>query len=477
MADILKVTTPAGGGYDNNNNVRANPITTNDTNIQNVVDPSKVTRTDGHEGENNAKNNTGNNFALNYDSNFGKFIQGLRNSPTLSSIIPEMIFSGMGMIISSGINENFADEISQFMNMLNMTEEELLEFLKNQSSSSVKFQGSFFNMLKSAFDSTNSIDSKIDILNFLKTYNDFSAGKHILNNIMQTLKDMKDYMPSNYRAALIELTNKLNAYAQKGDNAQNVKILKNEILPFLSKYISKTHDMGKARDFITFLTVNIARYENSGKDKFIFDFRALLNNKAIQEKLGNLDTRQTRMLETALINNDNNKGTELIDKFISLIQRGISGEGGYESKAVFENIVNSLLINQSVYMPILHMIIPAQVNGTPMFSEIWADPDSEGNGGSEEERSTKLFIKFDIKGVGFFDLIINSKNNVLDIQLYYPEKLMYMENEIKNAVKGIAQTNGFTFKNLLVEKCIRPKTISEVFPKIYERKNTINVTI
>lgn len=61
MSDILKVSVPTGGLE---NSSRTNPITTNDTNIQNVVDPSKVVKPDGQ------RPNPDKNLGMNYEVKF-----------------------------------------------------------------------------------------------------------------------------------------------------------------------------------------------------------------------------------------------------------------------------------------------------------------------------------------------------------------------------------------------------------------------
>lgn len=475
MADFLKVTTPPTG-YENT--TRSNPITTNDTNIQNIIDPSKVTRPDGQGA---LTENPENNFALSYDSNFDKFVQLLKGTPALMDSITELLFTNMGTIVNSGIGENFANEISQFMQMLKMSESELLDFLKNQSSSSVRFKGAFFNVLRQAMSEPGSLELKTNVLDFLKRYNDMAGGKHIMKNIMRNLGDIAKWMPQSYRQPLLELAQRLNPDIKNGDTAQNAAVLKNDIIPFLSEYVGRTHDLGKTRDFITLLTQNIARYENGNKESFHSSFLTLLGFRGIKEKLVGLDPK---LIQTVLQNTEFERASansSLMDKLTSIIQRGMEGQAGVEAKSVFENITNSILINESVYMPLVHLLIPAEINGNLLFSEIWIDPDAqsqpgEENGG-EDEKKVKLFIKFDIKDVGFFDVVILSREGKLDVQLYYPEKLAPMERSIKTGISGIIENNGLSFRSLLLEKSIKPKSLSEVFPKIYERKNAVNVRI
>ena len=70
--------------------------------------------------------------------------------------------------------------------------------------------------------------------------------------------------------------------------------------------------------------------------------------------------------------------------------------------------MSAFLLNESVYMPLQHFILPAELFGNLMFSEMWVDPDSgnEQENGRDGEKSRKMLIKFDIKDVGYFDMII-----------------------------------------------------------------------
>lgn len=498
LSDILKVTTPPSG-YENS--TKTNPITTNDTNIQNIVDPTKVVRPDGQAGSQESNNN-GNGFTLNYESNFDKFMQLVRNSPPLVNVFSQMMFTGMGNIISSGINENFAQEISQFMEMIKMSDEQLLDFVKAQSSSSVRFKGTFFNVLRQVFTGSDSIELKGSILDFLKRYNDMASSEHIINNMDRTLADIAERLPKTYRETFIQLIDKLitqksvtESVIKQGNasqtdidsamafdskvNQQNTLILKREIIPLLGNYIARSHDLGKIRDLITKLTLDITRYENGNTEGFMLAFKNLLGYSSFRDKLGSITEKQ---IINVLLNTEFEKASEgsgIMDKLSSIIEKGMSGEAGHETKAVFQNIVNSFLINQSVYMPLLHMVIPAEVNGGLFFSEMWIDPDAENKneGSNGGERKIKLLIKFDIKDVGFFDMVILSEDQKVDLQLYYPEKLMSMEKEIKSGISSIMEKNNLIFRSFLLEKCVKPKTISEIFPKIYERKNSINVKI
>ena len=222
------------------------------------------------------------------------FMQMVRDTPGLTQMITDLIYSRMGIIVSSGMGENFTEEIANFMEMLKMTQGELVYFLKNQAASAVKFKGAFFNVLRQILDQTPSIELKTSILDFLKRYNDMSAGPHLMNQIMQNLQNIRQSIPRSYGDTLAELMSKLYTGSEQGDTTANTAVLKNEIIPYLSKYVSQTYDLGKARDWMTMLTLNIARYENGEKTAFLKAFSQMMTFGSVREKIRRYFTRTIR---------------------------------------------------------------------------------------------------------------------------------------------------------------------------------------
>ena len=461
MSDILKVSVPTSG-YENS--TRSNPILTTDTNIQNIVDPSKVVRPDAQGG------NAEKQLLLNYESNFGKFLSILKETPNISEIFSQIFFQ-MGTEVSSGINSGFAAEFAKFMSMINMSEEDLLAFIKNQANSSVKFSGNFFQRLMNVLYSTNSVDLQRELLNFLKIFNDVSSSSSTLKNINSILRNMEKYMLSDAADNLDNLSQKLNINNRDiGEDAKNTEILKKEIIPFLSSYIKRTNDLGKVRDMITMLTLNIAKYENGSFGKLFQSFSFLKDFKDFSLEFSDISFEDLRNLIIQRNNND------FMDQFLSIMNRALRGENGFETKSIFQGIMSSILINESVYMPLSHFMLPMDIAGKLMFSEIWIDPDDEKKD-SKGGNARKLLIKFDIKDLGFFDLIIGEENGNIDLQLFYPTSLVSEEKSIKKDISSIIEKNGFKMRSSSFSKMIKPKTITEVFPKIYERKNVVNVKI
>lgn len=472
MANILRVTTPPTG-YENNirNNAQNQP---DKMQIQNPVDPSKVVRPDNRS---DANSQSGAQLSANYDSNFGTFVQLLRDTPELSDTMSKLMFGGMANLVEAGIGADTAEDISTFFQLMKMTDAELVEFLKSQLSASVRFQGPFFALMRDALANAPTVEQRTAILAFLKRYSDMSSGKHLMENMKDLLNDIKKYMFHEQREQLEQMTRGLNHRGPQ-DTLQNTARLQQDIIPFLAKYIAQTRNMGSLRDLVAQLTYNAARYENGDLDQLISDFKNLLKFPSFQKTFEGMDEEQLRELLMRM-NFDKAAGkTAWADKFLNIVESGIRGDAGLENRQVFENVVNALLLNESVYMPVLHLMLPIELNGQLMFSEMWIDPDEEGSASSDpKERTAKLLIKFDIKDVGFFDLLMVYEKENVSMRLFYPENLSPFESEIKKGMGDILSQNGLNCEYLGVEQASGSIPVSSVFPKIFERKNAVNVTI
>lgn len=472
MANILRVTTPPTG-YENNvrNNAQNQP---DKMQIQNPVDPSRVVRPDNRS---DANSQSGAQLSANYDSNFGTFVQLLRDTPELSDTMSKLMFGGMANLVEAGIGADTAEDISTFFQLMKMTDAELVEFLKSQLSASVRFQGPFFALMRDALANAPTVEQRTAILAFLKRYSDMSSGKHLMENMKDLLNDIKKYMFHEQRDQLDQLARGLNHRGPQ-DTLQNTARLQQDIIPFLAKYIAQTRNMGSLRDLVAQLTYNAARYENGDLDQLISDFKNLLKFPSFQKTFEGMDEEQLRELLMRM-NFDKAAGkTAWADKFLNIVESGIRGDAGLENRQVFENVVNALLLNESVYMPVLHLMLPIELNGQLMFSEMWIDPDEDGNASSDpKERTSKLLIKFDIKDVGFFDLLMVYEKENVSMRLFYPENLSPFESEIKKGMGDILSRNGLNCEYLGVEQASGSIPVSSVFPKIFERKNAVNVTI
>lgn len=474
MSNILKVTTPPTG-YDNNAiNKQTTSQQAESMSVKNPVDPSRVVRADGRDQANNQQDAA--QKGVSAESNFGNFVQSLRDLPKLEDVMTKMIFSGMANVVESGISKGTAAEIQALFQSLNMSPEELADFVKSQMAGANRMQGPLFDMLRQVMDEATTVELKAGILDFLKKYNDMSSGKHLLQNIKDGLKEMEGYMFRNDREGLQRLAARLRPYSMQA-NVTNSQLLKGEIIPYLGRYISETRDMGKIRDLISLLALNTSRYENGNVNNVVQAFLKLMDFPTFQKHFEGMTAAE---LKAMFQNVDFDRAAGKMpwaDNLINIIQAGIKGEAGVENREAFMNIMKAILVNESVYMPVMHAMIPAVLNGVPMFAEMWIDPDEESGNPGSKEKGIKLLIKFDLKDVGFFDMMMYYEKGKMDMLIHYPEELKDHESDIRNGIRKIMAKNNLELEYLAVEQGKESIPVSAAFPKIFERRNSINVTI
>ncbi len=473
MSNILKVTTPTVG-YDNNsvNNKPTPSQQAEDLSIKNPVEANRVGRADGRAESNS--NDGGRGIA--YDSNFGSFVQSLRDLPRLNEALSKMIFGGMANLVESGITKGTAEDIQAFFQMLNMSPDKLSEFLKTQMAGANRQQGPLFDVLRQIMDEATTVELKAGVLDLLKKYNDMSSGKHLMENIKGTLEDIEARMFKGDREGLMKLAMKLKPHTMD-NNAANVRLLKEQLIPYMGKYVADNREMGKLRDLVTLVAFNTARYESGSLDNVVQAFQRLMDFPTFQKHFKGMTAQDFREMLMG-VDYDRAAGkNELTDKLLNIMQAGVKGEAGIENKEAFVNIMRSILVNESVYMPVMHVMLPVILDGVPMFSEMWVDPDEESGNPGSKERGVKLLIKFDMKDVGFFDMMLYYEKGKIDMLIHYPEELSGHESDIRENIRKIMSRNNLELEYLGVEQNKVPIQVSAAFPKIFERRNSINVTI
>ena len=158
----------------------------------------------------------------------------------------------------------------------------------------------------------------------------------------------------------------------------------------------------------------------------------------------------------------------------------MQGKYGTEAQEGFKEILRSILLNESVFMPIHHTIIPMEWNGKMMYSELWVDPDAEDEErekrGKGEHRIQFLF-KLDIQSLGFLELTLGAQKDIVDLDVYGPDVLQKHGAMIAEDLKTILESHGFKGKHVQVDKREKPLTLTEVFPTLFEGKKSVNVKI
>ena len=478
MPDLLGVTNPVPG-HDNSNVNRNIPVSPNDTRIQNAPDPSRVSRPDNRTERQDTGDSTGSQ-ALRYDSNFAAFLQRMAGTPGMGESLRALFAMFEGKVVSSGIEEGLASEMGALLNMLKMDESQLGKFLFSQMANGTRFGGALFDVLRSAYASSGSEAVRNNILQFLKKYGDYSSTPHIQGNLLRTLTKLTRAIPASWGSQLLPMVSQLEGKLNAGDRAGALKLLQGSILPFLSNYTSKTNDMGLSRTLISMLALDISRYENGGEEGLLQAFHQLTSSPGLREKLGGLSDEALLKLLDSTSFAKASEGDQFASQLSRAAQQALQGGAKNEVQEAFRNIVSAFLVNESVHMPLNHILLPLEWDGKMAFSEMWVDPDAEENlkrGKGERPNTLRFLFKIDIQGLGFFDMVLACQGERVDVQVFCPEKVTPFTQLVQGELSRILTDNGLSAGAVQVQRMDRPLTISGVFPRIFEGENSINVKI
>ncbi len=472
MANMLGVTNPVPG-QDRTNVGQNQQIMPNDPRLQNVPDPTKITRSDNRseqqsssEGEASKK--------LQFGSNFGSFVQKLHESKNLNETLAEVMLR-----FAKGTEQGpVAAILAEMMQMLKMDEGELEKFMKDQLATGNRFGGALFNAVREVFQASPSPALKEDILQFLKNYSDFTSTDHVETNILRTMDKLTHSIPASFGNKLATMTGELADLLEKGDRQGALKLLQGKIIPFLGDYTKRTHDLGLSRTLISVLTYNTARLEGGSEEQLMNSFHQLVSHGPLRAKLGGLsDDALIKLIRSSPFM----QGEE-INPFASLLieatGEAMTGESGSELQEVFKQVLDTFLLNESVYIPLNHLTIPLDWDGKYLFSQMWVDPDAEENlkkGKQDEEPIAKIFLKMDVEGLGLFDLVVACQNSDTELLLHCPEEVAEHSQIIEKDIGDILRDNFLNPQEIYVGKMQQPLQLGQVFPKIYEGENSVDV--
>ena len=227
------------------------------------------------------------------------------------------------------------------------------------------------------------------------------------------------------------------------------------------------------------LIFNAVRYQNGEASRLMQLFDRLMDDRSFAGLFqGEEQASLEHLLQTGADAAAAQKPVmaEFADNLANLLLRGANGQAGLEHVQQFYTIMNGMLMNESVYMPLLHFMIPFQYEDNNVVSEMWVDPDAR-RGSDDEGRKIKLFLKFDIQSVGKFELVMTLQDRESQMQLFVPPHLAKQDKKIQTDVAQILKKNGIRMGQCSVHGRVRDRKVTEVFPEIREKETTINVRI
>lgn len=479
MSDNIKITTPLPPS-DPVGKIRPKDV----TGLVPQIDPGKVT---SKAQQSTDQQQSSPEYQFNQQSVYEKFLQQFQQGAQLSNTLKKLIFDAF-LRQDNPISDERMDILTNTVatKMQLSTPQQIYKQLQFLQDNHTKFSGNFFELLRGLYtQSKQSNDKEFEsaLGQFLKAYDHQTAAKSSLNAILLTCGDMSQYMRKSAADKMQAFLTQLQPLANEPQKATT--LLKDEVMPFLKEYINSTNDLGKVRDMIALVVHNLSRL-NSGTMENVNDrFQTLLDCCRFNLSLSTTQMKQLSAEYENLLNDNllaQNKQNSYFDSFTQMIKSGISDNPSAVSRAMYQDIANALLIDQSTFMPLTHIFLPMNYNGTFLFSELWIDRQLDQKNEHQQDplrqqKNFRIFLTFDIRDIGYFETVIQLSGNNAGIYLNYPESLQSQNREIKDTVAAIFTQSGFEVKNLFVSSGSPMQKLDQVFPNIYERRQSVNVSI
>ena len=256
-----------------------------------------------------------------------------------------------------------------------------------------------------------------------------------------------------------------------GQTEANTSLINKQIIPFLSNYISRTHDYGSVRNAAVMFILYAVKYENGSEESLLKEKDALLNNPDFRLLFKGDPEEAFQASMKSLEEKSGNAFPKLLNQFLLA---GAEGKAGSEHIPHFQQVLRGLLVNESVYMPLQHLVLPFRYEGKDVMSEMWVEQEAEDNSGG---KLTKMLLKFSIPHLGNFEMISGISNMRVDMNLYMPEELMEKQKDVESVLSEILRRNGLSVANLGLYKKTRDFRVQEVFPEMKEAEKGLNVRI
>lgn len=142
------------------------------------------------------------------------------------------------------------------------------------------------------------------------------------------------------------------------------------------------------------------------------------------------------------------------------------------------NLLQSLLNAPGVFTPLAHYILPLDVMGTKAFGELWVDNDENNpNNTPGNQRNYHLFLTFDVESIGRFEVDMYALGEDVNLAMLYPPKFEQQIDPMKDRINKIIRNIGYNTRTFETAPLKKPHNLTEIFPKIVDKRTTLNTRV
>jgi hypothetical protein len=412
---------------------------------------------------------------------FSQFLRQLEQTPGLDQTLMRLLGDAAAQSAAqaglSASAQNIPERMKALLSVLANDADGILEEVRAQSKDSTLFTGPLFRFLGQI--SAQGTDPQFDLhlANFLKAYSGFRNAAGTGEALRRNLEELKNTIPLSFAKRLLPLIAELN-----GDTDADLAVLKHKIIPLLGEYSAKTNEIGKPRDTISMLLHNTAILNDSSRTNLNAKFNELY--VYCRDTL-NLPQMTLNLMRTffsgELSDADASQKDAFLTKLTSLLSATGKGAEGID-RTVLNDITRSLLLDNSVFMPFIHLVLPAQIDGRFLFAQLWiekTDPDQSRKEQAKETPVPKnIYLSFEIQDLGLFEAAVSVTGKQVNVKLVYPPAFRSFNGEIRSSISAILKKNGLEPGEVRTSSAQGKPQIPEIIlQEIKERRRSVDVTV
>lgn len=477
MPDNITSSTPITGST---SSIRPNQMPKEPPQVK-VIDPSRVTKPNAGQ---QTEQNSGSELSLNRTSVFNTYIRQLRLLPALNETLQKMMFDLFARKDALQNIPGVTELMKRLSTATKMERSEILQNLMYQNQNQTKFSGPVFSALRSLAYKYPDSDLDLYLAGFLKAYDGVLSQADTMKALVGQLNYLVGHMPRFYSRQLQPLVDELLPGKNEENIQHNLKLMKESIVPMLSMYASKTKDTGAVRNEITLFIHTLARLNTSSRANLEDTLKNLLDYCRFELHVPSKVTDWIgEMVEKKLADTLEAPDNPFFKTLTQVLSEGTVKGDSLENSSLYKSVVDRLVMDNSVYMPFTHLFLPVQYYGQWMFSEIWIEKDRHNEksyGDGTDQKPVRLFISFDIKELGYFEVFIELLHAKATVELNYPAALKKSREDIQNTITKILTQNGMSAESVklsAVADNTAPQIPGRIMQTMYEWRNAIDVSV
>ncbi len=347
---------------------------------------------------------------------------------------------------------------------------------------------------------TNQDNSLEAIAKQLETLNGkvFSADKPIvaafaekLQTLMQEAKSVSDGQTNPYTQIRSELSGKDVLSMDSEAVAKTQGFLMDELMPELSKLVSKYNQAEAIRNPVMSIVHYVARYDRADAGKLE---TAIDNMTEALRNVPNLTEQDVQELKSLLLDAARDirvqQKTESMEKsflgqfgapaddgdLMSFISDALDKDSPARVQKLAMNLLSTMVDNESPTMPLEHFMIPIDFKGSETYLEMYVDKECERRKGKADS-AVNIFFTIESDDYGTFEVDLLERDGMIDLDIRAPKELQKEVKGARNAIRESVENAGFRLALYRVAPYNASAPAAEHFKELREKQAGIDIKV